>query len=633
MASIQLFSRPCAGRSPRPAEQWIVPNQPDISAEVVRLLERQARRQPTLADRKLLWEAGHHLLADESLTALRQRLSESPDGLSLVASPDDPFPLEFATVGDEFLGLTHVVSRAAPPESSGEEPRPSRKLRGVILSDSRFDLLEAHYEAADLRRLWSRSGHFADVQVLGSYVTIRDAAAALADCDWLHVCGHAEGSSGGGWIMRNGLLTAEMIFEATRDHSPQFVFANACGSVASITGDGLTVREALLRNGCRHLLGTLVPIPDRRTKPFVESLYHELLAGEPIGKAVLAGRRAVASSDAPGSILWGSYVHYGHPCERLVPSPAASEGVAAQKTREPTRVGEFPVKCSVCGRQIHTTHGLADPAMVPAGAQPLCRVCARSSVPEAAATSVAIDSAVSAPIRVLVTQAPAPDPVTSKPSCLVAPWRARLHYALHRFHQGVATSRAPRSAERPQHREDTFFSARVLPETGTAAPASPLDLYFIDLSDSIEPINADLACERLAPFASAGNAVVCLVSTTGWTETARSLVTGSPNQAYFSAHCSLVLFDAALGQFYGRAGDVRVDSVKSAFDLETDDEKRARVREGVLALCPLEISVAATTLEEKFRVPLAIVIDAMRDAAKLARLHLDEIPGHGWVLS
>jgi len=83
--------------------------------------------------------------------------------------------------------------------------------------------------------------------------------------------------------------------------------------------------EAFLAGGVANYVGTYWPVGDNAASKFAETFYGALLAGQPIGDALLAARRAV-SELAAGAADWADYVFYGDP--RFVLKAAAKDGRA-----------------------------------------------------------------------------------------------------------------------------------------------------------------------------------------------------------------------------------------------------------------------------------------------------------------
>lgn len=70
--------------------------------------------------------------------------------------------------------------------------------------------------------------------------------------------------------------------------------------------------EAFLAGGVANYIGTYWPVGDDAASNFAETFYRALLAGQPIGDALLAARRVVSKLSA-GAADWADYVFYGDP--------------------------------------------------------------------------------------------------------------------------------------------------------------------------------------------------------------------------------------------------------------------------------------------------------------------------------
>ncbi len=127
--------------------------------------------------------------------------------------------------------------------------------------------------------------------------------------------------------------------------------------------------------------------------------------------------------------------------------------------------------------------------------------------------------------------------------------------------------------------------------------------------------------------------VLCLASPNGWDDLAFQSVTGTESDSFFHPELSVVLLDLSTGKFSWRASDRRVAPFRTVFDLETDDEKIARAVAAIAAALPLVVSLGETSLAEELGIPRRIIVPAMRQAAEEFGLHLDDVPGYGWVLS
>lgn len=73
--------------------------------------------------------------------------------------------------------------------------------------------------------------------------------------------------------------------------------------------------EKFLRAGAAAFIGSLWEVSDSMAREFAQELYGCLVAGEPLGMAVMAARRAVATE--PGDPTWLAYAVYGDPQARI----------------------------------------------------------------------------------------------------------------------------------------------------------------------------------------------------------------------------------------------------------------------------------------------------------------------------
>jgi CHAT domain-containing protein len=73
---------------------------------------------------------------------------------------------------------------------------------------------------------------------------------------------------------------------------------------------GASFAEAFLRGGIANYIGTYWPVGDDAALTFAQTFYPLLLAGKPLGGALLAGRSKVRET---GSADWADYIFYGDP--------------------------------------------------------------------------------------------------------------------------------------------------------------------------------------------------------------------------------------------------------------------------------------------------------------------------------
>ncbi len=143
--------------------------------------------------------------------------------------------------------------------------------------------------------------------------------------DCVHYAGHAffDAQNPG----RSGLICAgEEVLSGSDltgiSNLPSLVFFNACeaGRVraapsppaksASVSvQESSGVAEALMRGGIANYMSTYWPVDDAAAKTFAKTFYEHVLAGQPIGKALLAGRKGVFDT---GQRDWADYILYGN---------------------------------------------------------------------------------------------------------------------------------------------------------------------------------------------------------------------------------------------------------------------------------------------------------------------------------
>jgi len=160
-------------------------------------------------------------------------------------------------------------------------------------------------------------------------LTERAALTALVErghAGLLHfACHNAFSGSGSRVTMGDGsfdpidLATAAQT-RSLRAHHP-LVFFNACRSAGEIDwfGSSLGWAPQFLQAGAGAFVGTLWPVRSRSAMEFAKEFYGQLLsAGQPLGQASLAARRAVRDQD--GDPTWLAYAVYGSPAATATPA-------------------------------------------------------------------------------------------------------------------------------------------------------------------------------------------------------------------------------------------------------------------------------------------------------------------------
>jgi CHAT domain-containing protein/pimeloyl-ACP methyl ester carboxylesterase len=245
-------------------------------------------------------------------------------------------------VRDEVLNVLLVVNPTGDLDGAEAEAERIRELLGAA---KRVELTEIRGESATRSVLLEafRSGRY----------------------DVLHYAGHAffdprnPAESGILCAGKDILSGADL---ARVSNLPSLVFFNACeaarmrGSTASRRGrrgrggdvsggaarsqktrlehvqDGAGLAEAFMRGGVASFLGTYWPVSDTAASTFAAEFYRTVMAGEPLGLALHAGREAIRDQRD-----WANYVFYGNP-EFVVKAPPAT-AEALRPVDEPALAG------------------------------------------------------------------------------------------------------------------------------------------------------------------------------------------------------------------------------------------------------------------------------------------------------
>jgi pimeloyl-ACP methyl ester carboxylesterase len=206
-----------------------------------------------------------------------------------------------------------------------------KTLNVLLIVNPTEDLDGAEAEGDRINRLFGKlSPAVTLLERRGPQARKREIEKCLASgtFDVIHYAGHAAfdpvnpSRSGiicaGGEILSGGEL-------ATLGSLPSLVFFNACesgrlrrGSKRTTIDDrkhpiervrrGVSFAEAFMRGGVANYLGTYWPVGDASALAFAENFYQEILAGQPLGNAVLTGRKAV---EKLRSVDWADYILFG----------------------------------------------------------------------------------------------------------------------------------------------------------------------------------------------------------------------------------------------------------------------------------------------------------------------------------
>ncbi|MEO5913789.1 MAG: CHAT domain-containing protein [Luteolibacter sp.] len=224
-------------------------------------------------------------------------------------------------------GITRLLSVSGLAfERQFAKPAKKGKLKVLlVLSNSKNDLPGAEDEANAVKAILSHYKDKLDLILLWNKdATVKKVAAALAEADVLHYCGHA--FFDGPDKDQSGLILADNIFTgvdlANVDPLPRMAFVNACeggrvrGKNMTKTGAAATAfAELFLHSGIDAYLGTFWEVGDVAAKSFACSVYTELAAGLTLELAVLASRKKLFDAKEPD---WANYMLFGGSNFRLV---------------------------------------------------------------------------------------------------------------------------------------------------------------------------------------------------------------------------------------------------------------------------------------------------------------------------
>jgi len=280
---------------------------------------------------------------------LKEALVAAPSA-PLLLSIDDGLvhiPWELLFDGERFLCLRHAMGRVVRTEQA-VSARPhrdlSRPLRALIVADPEGNLPSAYREGRALRDALAAHPGEIDAALKTTSVTLRQLRDRLRDADLVHFAGHAtyvqENPGESGWVVSDGTLSSREIrtLAGGARPMPSLIFSNACqsGQTSAWRADDrfqediFGVANAFLLAGVRHYVGTFFDIPDETSATLATAFYDRLLAGAPVGEAMLAARKTCIDRYGRHHAIWASYMLYGDPT--FTYRPTASPAITAVVT-------------------------------------------------------------------------------------------------------------------------------------------------------------------------------------------------------------------------------------------------------------------------------------------------------------
>jgi len=312
--------------------------QPISRKDLDRLLARLAtERGLTLTEVKNFGADVTRLVLPESISAILARHLEHPlvvvhDALS------SRIPWETLIIDGKFpaleSGLAHRYEAEELAIAKWLEQRQQRSTLEILLVvNPTGDLNGAEAEGDRIKAIFDKlKPAIALRELRGEQARKHEVARCLGSgqFDVVHYAGHAffdpaiPSKSG---ILCAGREVLSGVDLVNLGSLPSLVFFNACeagrlrrgAKTAKINPTMTTVNrvqrgasfaEAFLRGGVANYVGTYWPVGDAAALTFAETFYPQLLAGKPLGGALIAGRNKVREL---GSADWADYILYGDP--------------------------------------------------------------------------------------------------------------------------------------------------------------------------------------------------------------------------------------------------------------------------------------------------------------------------------
>jgi len=209
-----------------------------------------------------------------------------------------------------------------------EERRLGEILELLLVTNPTADLDGAEREAKRLKALFPSGSVVRIDELAREKATRAELLARLRSgrYDVVHYAGHAffdpEAPARSG-ILCHGDEVLSGAHLAELAQLPSLVFFNACEAgrirtpklrrrreldVQRRVDRSVGLAEAFLRGGVANYVGTYWPVGDDSAETFATTFYGRLVAGDPIGEALQAGRQAVRKL---ASVDWADYIHYG----------------------------------------------------------------------------------------------------------------------------------------------------------------------------------------------------------------------------------------------------------------------------------------------------------------------------------
>lgn len=244
-------------------------------------------------------------------------------------------PWELVYDGEEFFCLRFNMGRkvyTSHPSISYKIPD-LRRIRMLILADPRNDLPKSYKEGVLLQKKLENWGELFDVNLLTTSINLKEISREIFEYHILHYAGHAvynkDNPDMSGWVLEDGLLTAQRIIQlaGSKKPLPVLVFSNACQSGHTSEWSETDQEDwshyyahdlvnAFLRSGVQHYIGTFQDIRDLSSLSLGLNFYTFMAQSFSIGEALRKARIQLTNGCekyGKNNLIWAYYMLYGDP--------------------------------------------------------------------------------------------------------------------------------------------------------------------------------------------------------------------------------------------------------------------------------------------------------------------------------
>jgi|GEM_PF-2658152 len=267
-----------------------------------------------------------------------------------------------------FLGVRYAMGRQMITDS---EVRISKRGKDegqktcLILTNPTEDLPEAQSEALQLMQYFRGRG-IACTLVAGKQITSADILMrmGMAEYDIIHYSGHIDIDEDGASLRLSG-DDCFYLKETLRldDFGHPFIFLNGCGG-GPAWGSSTDIVAPLVYAGSGPILCATMPISDKGSRLFSESIIANVLEGMPYGQATMQARRKFCFD--PGAALdWMCFAYYGNPLDGMTIGIQQEQDrdILPKKKQAPPPMQPSPLSAGRAGEfstRLNTVLGRAD---------------------------------------------------------------------------------------------------------------------------------------------------------------------------------------------------------------------------------------------------------------------------------